>query len=101
MPPVARTCRLDLLALQCKAWMGRVAAVIHAPFRDGVMVSGDARLRGRTLLDLNKVLSSFFDGLDPMSALPALFTISLSIATMPFKPTSGCMKILLLSFLYE
>ena len=67
MPLMACTCRLDLLALQCKAWMGRVAAVIYAPFRDGVMVSGDARLQGRTLLDLNKVLSSYFDALDPMS----------------------------------
>ena len=70
---MARTCRLDLLALQCKAWMGRVSAVIYAPFRDGVMVSGDARLRGCTLLDLNKVLSSFFDGLVPMSTLHATF----------------------------
>ena len=67
-PHVACACRLDLLALQCKAWMGRVAAVIYAPFRDGRMVSGDARLQGRTLLDLHRVLSSFFDGLDPMSA---------------------------------
>ncbi|CAL5228520.1 g11672 [Coccomyxa viridis] len=60
--------RLDLLALQCRAWMGRVAAVLYAPMMKGKVVSWHQRLKGRSVLDLNKVLSSFYDELDPLNS---------------------------------
>ena len=47
--------------------MGRVAAVLYAPMMNGKVVSWDHRLKGRSVLDLNKIISSFFDELDPMS----------------------------------
>jgi len=47
--------------------MGRVAAVLYAPMMKGKVASWDPRLRGRSALELNKILSTFFDELDPMS----------------------------------
>lgn len=47
--------------------MGRVAAVLYAPTTKGKVLSWDQRLKGRSVRDLNKILSSFFDELDPMS----------------------------------
>lgn len=50
--------------------MGRVAAVLYAPTMNGQVVSWDPRLKGRIVLDLNRILSTFFDELDPMSKPP-------------------------------
>ncbi len=47
--------------------MGRVAAVLYAPMMKGKVVSWHNRLKGRSILDLNKILSSFYDELDPLS----------------------------------
>lgn len=41
--------------------------MLYAPLMKGKVVSWDSRLRGRSVLELNKILSSFFDELDPMS----------------------------------
>ena len=71
--------------------MGRVAAVLYAPLMKGRVLSWDPRLKGRSVLDLNKILSSFFDELDPMSEPACLSIISLCICTNP-KPYPQLLK---------
>ena len=47
--------------------MGKIAAVLYVPMMKGKVVSWHQRLKGRSVMDLNKVLSSFYDELDPLS----------------------------------
>lgn len=61
-------CRLDLLDLQCRAWTGRLAAVVYVPLMGKRVVSWNERVDGSSMHDIFKVLSQFYDDLDPMSA---------------------------------
>ncbi|CAL8466140.1 g5676 [Coccomyxa elongata] len=60
--------RLDLLHLQCRAWTGRLAAVVYVPLMGKRVVSWNERVDGSSMRDIFKVLSQFYDDLDPMSS---------------------------------
>lgn len=62
--------RLDLLHLQCRAWTGRVAAVMYVPLMGISIVSWDDRVNGQSLRHIFKIISRFYDDLDPLSAHP-------------------------------
>jgi hypothetical protein len=45
-----------------------MVAAVYLPLLDGVVSSWDERLQGRSLLDILRILSQFYDDLDPASA---------------------------------
>ncbi|BDA51007.1 probable LARGE xylosyl- and glucuronyltransferase 2 [Coccomyxa sp. Obi] len=60
--------RLDLLHLQCQAWTGRLAAVVYVPLMGKSVVSWNDMVDGSSMRDIFKVVSRFYDELDPMSS---------------------------------
>jgi hypothetical protein len=84
--------RLDLLQLQCRAWMGRLAAVVYVPLLAGAAQSWEPRLHGRRVRSLLQTLSRFYDSLDPMSALLPLSYIAFPAQSVDFLEI-GCLLI--------
>lgn len=88
-------CRLDLLQMQCRAWTGRLVAVVYLPLREGgTVISWDERIDGVSVLNAIRVLSRFYDGLDPVSEFvypPDTLPISLGPLRSKAGPFCRCL----------